>query len=425
MANSFTKQEMVMFDKLVEGFDDALVIAKGATNFGGSTPLEAARSRDTWWIPAPMIGRSYSGSDATGHFGDVTQLNVPVNVGNWQHSAKGFSATDLRNSFALEQWSKSVKQKLSSDVNLSIFNTVALQGAVFSKRTGAAASVTGGGYQDVAQLDSAFARIGVPMGDDRMAFYSPTVMNSLAGDLAGRSEATTRSSDAYENALIRHDVAGFKVYKNDQEINLAAATGGATTVNGANQKTTPAATTSDPTYGENNKDNRYTDLAITATTYANVKVGDAFTIAGVNSVHMITKGDTGQLQTFRVVGKPSAGVVRIYPAIIFGTSDAEAEYQTVTALPANGASITWLNTAAGPMNPFFKKDAVLLIPGSFEVENGSGVISTHATTDLGITLVYTKQTNINTLLSSCRFDIRWGTALTNPQMAGCQMFSQP
>ena len=418
MANSLTKQEIVMFDKLVDGFDDALVIAKGATNFPVPNPQDMSRARDQFWIPAPMIGRSYSGTDATGHFGDVTQLNVPVNVGNHEHVAKAFSSYDLRNEFALDQWSRSAKQKLASDVNLSILNTVALQGAAFIKRT---TSPTG--FDDVAEADARFTETGVPQGD-RMAFFAPRVMNSMASNLAARSEATTRSSSAYEKALVSSDIAGFEVYKLDQSVNLTAATGGTTTVNGANQKTTPASTTTDATYGENNKDNRYTDLAITATTYANIKVGDAFAIAGVNSVNMITKQDTGQLQTFRVVGKPSAGVVRVYPAIIFGTSDAEVEYQTVTALPANGASITWLNTVAAPLNTFFRKEALLLIPGSFVVENGSGVISVSATTELGIQIIYTRSTNINTLAQNARFDIRWGTALTNPQMAGTVLFSQ-
>lgn len=418
MSNSLTKQEIVMFDKLVDGFDDMLVIAKGATNFPVPSPQDMSRARDQFWIPAPMIGRSYSGTDATGHFGDVTQLNVPVNVGNHEHVAKAFSSYDLRNEFALNQWATSAKQKLASDVNLSILNTVALQGGVFVKRTTAPT-----GFDDVAEADARFTEIGVPQGD-RMAFFAPRVMNAMASNLAGRSEATTRSSSAYEKALVNSDIAGFEVYKLDQSINLAAASGGTTTINGANQKTTPAATTIDATYGENNKDNRYTDLAITAVTYANIKVGDAFTIANVNSVNMITKQDTGQLQTFRVVGKPSAGVIRIYPAIIFGTTDAEVEYQTVTALPANGASITWLNTAAAPLNTFFRKEAVLLIPGSFVVENGSGVISVTATTELGIQVIYTRSTNINTLSQNARFDIRWGTALTNPQMAGTELFNQ-
>ena len=418
MSNSLTKQEIVAFEDMVEGLDDALVIAKSAEKWTEGTPQDASRSRDQWWIPAPMIGRSYDGSDATGHFGDVTQLNVPVNIGNWKHAAKAFSATDLRNEFAINQWRKSATQKLASDVNLSIFRTVALQGAHFSKRTTAAT-----GYDDVAALDSAFSRVGVTQGD-RMAFYSPTNMNAMAGNLAGRSEATERSRTAYEKAMIRSDVAGFQVFKNDQEILLAAASGGVTTINGANQRTVPAATTNDPTFGENNKDNRYTDLVISAATYANIKIGDAFNIAGVNSVHYITKQDTGKLKSFRVVGLPAANTIRVYPAIVFGATDPEVEYQSVSALPANGAAITWLNTTNDSMNPFFKKESVLLIPGTYEIENGSGVLSMQATTELGLQVTYTRGTNINTLLQQARYDIRWGTSLTNPELAGCQMFNQ-
>lgn len=418
MANSLTKQEIVMFDQLVDGFDDALVIAKGATNFPAPGPQDMSRARDQFWIPAPMIGQSYDGTDATGHFGDVTQLNVPVSVGYHKHAAKAFTSYDLRNEYALGQWSKSVRQKLSSDVNLAIFNTVALQGAEFIKRTSAPT-----GFDDLAEADARFSEKGVPMGD-RMAFLAPRVMNSMASNLASRSEATTRSSSSYEKALVSSDIAGFEVYKNDQSISLAAATGGVTTVNGANQKTTPASTTSDATYGENNKDNRYTDLVVTAATYANIKAGDAFTIAGVNSVHMITKQDTGQLKVFRVVSKPAANTIRIYPAIVFGTTDAEKEYQSVTALPANGAAITWLNTTAAPLSPFFRKEALLLVPGSFVVENGAGVISVSATTDLGIQIIYSRTTNLTTLAQNARFDIRFGTALTNPELAGTLAFNQ-
>ena len=418
MANSLTKQEIVMFDQLVDGFDDALVIAKGATNFPAPGPQDMSRARDQFWIPAPMIGQSYDGTDATGHFGDVTQLNVPVSVGYHKHAAKAFTSYDLRNEYALGQWSKSVRQKLSSDVNLAIFNTVALQGAEFIKRTSAPT-----GFDDLAEADARFSEKGVPMGD-RMAFLAPRVMNSMASNLASRSEATTRSSSSYEKALVSSDIAGFEVYKNDQSISLAAATGGVTTVNGANQKTTPASTTSDATYGENNKDNRYTDLVVTAATDANIKAGDAFTIAGVNSVHMITKQDTGQLKVFRVVSKPAANTIRIYPAIVFGTTDAEKEYQSVTALPANGAAITWLNTTAAPLSPFFRKEALLLVPGSFVVENGAGVISVSATTDLGIQIIYSRTTNLTTLAQNARFDIRFGTALTNPELAGTLAFNQ-
>ena len=419
MATSYTKQEQVMFDNVIQGFDDLLVIAKGAELYNPLTPQEAVNAFDKFWMPAPMIGASYDGFDQSANFDGLTQLNVPATIGYHKSIPKTLSSKNLRNTYALDQFGKAAKQKLASDVNLALFNTAALYGSVVSKRTGTAA-----GYDDVADLDNRFTRIGVPQ-DNRMAFYAPSAMNAMAGNLAGRSEATERSKNAYEKAMIRSDIAGFEVFKNDQEILLAAASGGATTVNGANQRTVPAATVTSAGITEN-KDNRYTDLVITATTYANIKVGDAFTIAGVNEVHMITKQNTGQLKTFRVVDKPAANTIRIYPAIIDAAegSIGSKEYANVSATPANGANITWLNTANAALNPFFRREALVLIPGSFTVSNGDGWSVMQAQTDLGIGITYTRQGSINDLSCKVRWDIDFGTALLNPEMAGVQLFSQ-
>ena len=419
MPTSYTKQEQVMFDNVIQGFDDLLVIAKGAELYNPLTPQEAVNAFDKFWMPAPMIGASYDGFDQSSNFDGLTQLNVPATIGYHKSIPKTLSSKNLRNTYAMDQFGKAAKQKLASDVNLALFNTAALYGSVVSKRTGAAT-----GYDDVADLDNRFTRIGVPQ-DNRMAFYAPSAMNAMAGNLAGRSEATERSKNAYEKAMIRSDIAGFEVFKNDQEILLAAAGGGATTVNGANQRTVPSATVTSAGITEN-KDNRYTDLVITATTYANIKVGDAFTIAGVNEVHMITKQNTGQLKTFRVVDKPAANTIRIYPAIIDAAegSIGSKEYANVSATPANGANITWLNTANAALNPFFRREALVLIPGSFTVSNGDGWSVMQAQTDLGIGITYTRQGSINDLSCKVRWDIDFGTALLNPEMAGVQLFSQ-
>lgn len=419
MATSFTKQEQVMFDKVIEGFDDLLVIAKGAELYDPLTAQEAVNARDKFWIPAPMIGASYDGFDQSANFDGLTQLNVPASVGYHKAVPKTLSAKNLRNTFAMDQYGKAAKQKLSSDVNLAIFNTAALYGSIVSKRTTAPA-----GYDDVADLDTRMTRIGVPQ-DGRMAFYSPSAMNAMAGNLANRSEDSARSKNAYERALIRHDVAGFQVFKNDQEIRLAAATGGATTVNGANQRTVPAATVTSAGL-EENKDNRYTDLVITAATYANIKIGDALNIDNVFELHLITKQNTGVLKTFRVVDKPAANTIRIWPAIIDAAegSIGSKEYASVSATPANGATITWLNTVAAPLNPFFRKESLILIPGTFTVDPDDGWQVMRATTDLGIGITYTRQGSINDLSVKARWDIDFGTALLNPEMAGVQLFSQ-
>jgi hypothetical protein len=410
-----------MFDAMIDGFDDLLVIGKSAKKYEPAAGETMERMGDRVWINAPMISASYDGFDQTSNFGDVLQMAVPITVGF--HKSANFRATakNLRNQRALTDYGQAAKQKLASDINFALFQTAALQGSVFVKRT-----VAPTGYDDVALADAALTEIGVPLAGRKM-FLAPRVANFMAGNLASRAEDTTRSRDAYERAMIRSDVAGFEVFKNDQSIRLAAASGGATTVNGANQFWVPAATTTAAGTGQtDNLDNRYSTLAVTATTYANIKAGDAFTIAGVNSVHMITKQDTGQLQTFRVIGKPSAGTLLVAPAIISaqGATKPEVEYKNVTATPANAAAITWLNTTTAEVNPFFVKDSLLLIPGSYQVDSEVGWSVMRATTDLGIAITYTRQGEINDLTVKGRWDIDFGTALLNPQMAGATAFAQ-
>lgn len=420
MANSFTKQEQVMFDDVIDGFDDLLVIAKGAETYTPPSPEDMARAGDRFWLPAPMISTSFDGFDQTSNFGDTTELSVPVSIGYHKSVPVKYSSKELRQENALAKKGKSAKQKLSSDVNLALFNTVALQGSIFSKRTS-----TPVGFDDISLADALMTERGIPL-DDRLYFAAPRVANAMAGNLANRATDNERDRNAYSRAQIGSDIAGFGVYKNDQSVRLAAAGGGATTVNGANQRTVPVAFTTAATGEVENKDNRYTDIVITAANYGNVKVGDAFTIANVNSLNMITKQDTGQLMTFRVVGKPAANTIRVYPAIIDAAegSTASKEYANVSATPANGAALTWLNTTAAELNPFFKRESLLLIPGSFSVDPEDGWQIMQATTDLGINITYARQGEINDLSVKARWDIDFGTSLIAPEMAGVQMFGQ-
>jgi hypothetical protein len=420
MPTKFTHEERVMFDSVIDGFDDLLVIGKAADKF---EPLEAQtmeRTLDKFWLPAPLISASFDGFDQTANFMDATELNVPVSIGYHKAVPLKLTSKNLRNTSYLSNKGTSAKQKLASDVNLALFNTAALQGSLFNKRT-----VAPTGYDDVSLCDAQMTEVGVPA-DNRFYFAAPRVANQMAGDLAKRQTFSGEVQNAYERARIGIDIAGFDVYKNDQSIRLGAATGGAVTVSGANQYYVPTPYSVAATGEISNVDNRGQNLTVTAGTYANIKVGDAFTLPLVNSVHMITKQDTGQLQTFRVVGKPSAGVITIYPPIISnqGGSASEKEYQNVTATPAASAPLTWLNTATAEMNPFFKKEALILVPGTFSVNPEDGWNVMRATTELGIGLTYARQGEINDLSVKARWDLDFGTALTNPQMAGNQMFNQ-
>lgn len=425
MPSAFTRQEQVMFDNMVAGFDDALVIAKAATIDNTLNAGESAeRSGDRFWVPQPLISTSFDGFDQTANFGDGTELSVPVSIGYHKSVPIKLTAKNLRNERYLTNKGKSAKQKLASDVNLALYNTVALQGALFVKRT-----VAPTGFDDVALADALMTEIGVPM-DDRFYFASPRTANAMAGNLAARQTFSGDVKDAYARARLGVDIAGFDVYKNDQSIRLAAAAGVTVTVNGANQRFVPKATSTAGTGEISNVDNRYSNLII-AVTSGTVKVGDAFTIAGVNSVHGITKQDTGQLQTFRIIaivsGAGGSGTITVAPAIISADSSPtrpELEYKNVTTVPANGAAITFLNTTSADMNPFFKREALLLVPGSFVVDPEDGWQVMKAKTDLGVAITYVRQGEINDISVKARWDIDFGTSLLNPLMAGVEMFNQ-
>ncbi|MGI4847262.1 MAG: P22 phage major capsid protein family protein [Janthinobacterium lividum] len=420
MANAFNREERIMYDEMIEGFDDLLVIAKSARVYHPFSDQEMQRVGDKVWINVPNIAASYDGLDQTSNFGDITEMAVPVGLG-FHKSVNGKMTTkDLRDPLQLANYGKAAKQKLSSDINLALYNTVALQGSQFIKRSSAPT-----GFDDIAAADAQLTEQGVPR-HDRMMFLAPRVYNGMASNLAKpQTSGLSQTMTAFEKAYLG-PIAGFDTYKNDQSIRLGAATGGTTTVAAGSQYWVPKATSTAATSETENVDNRYSPLLVTSANYAGIKAGDAFTITGVNSLHMITKQDTGQLQTFRVISKPSANTILVAPALISGGggTKAEMEYKNITGTPANGAAINWLNTVTAEMSPFFLKDNLLLLPGSFTVDPADGWNVMRATTDLGIAITYARQGDINTLNVKYRWDIDFGTALTNAQMAGVEMFNQ-
>ena len=172
-------------------------------------------------------------------------------------------------------------------------------------------------------------------------------------------------------------------------------------------------------------DNRFQTITVTSTT--NVAAGDSFTIANVNAVHHITKGDTGQLKSFRVVSVPSSTTLVITPPIISnqGGTDAEAQNQNVVVTSAaSNAAIVFLNTVTGFMNPFWQKDSLEILPGRYAVPTDAGAAVMRASTDQGIELVMTKQYDINTMKTKYRLDTLYGVVNKQPEMSGIIMFSQ-
>lgn len=420
-TNSFSKEIRVAFEQMIEGFEDLQVLSKNVSLYRTNS-TEMARANDVIWRPQPYIMTSYSGSDQTGNFKAQTQLSVPATLGYRKSVPWTMSELDLRDQLQQGRLFDGAKQKLASDINVACMNIAANEGTLVVKRTSAAT-----GFDDVALCEAIMNEQGVPTFDRYLAL-STRDYNGMAGNLASRGTLTGKPLTAYDRAYVGM-VAGFETFKLDYANRLTAAAGVSVTVNGANQYYTPAATSTTASGAKYNVDNRYQNLAITVSS-GTVKVGDAFTIAGVNAVHHITKQSTGQLKTFRVTaivsGGGGTGTIQISPPIISngGSTPAEAQYQNVSATPANGAAITWLNTADAYVNPFWQKDSIELLPGNIVIPTDAGVGVMSATTTNGITVTLQKQFNINTSETSFRVDTFFGVVNKQPEMSGLVLFSQ-
>lgn len=428
MASAFSKQETVFFDQMMAGFDDMLVAGKNVSVYNADPTILERSQGLQFWRPTPYISVSIdgpAGTDISASFADVTQLSVPIGLGFDKTVPWKMTSNDMNDSQQRDRKLQSAMQRLATDINVAVTNVAALQGTLVVKRLVAAS-----GFDDLAAADSLMIEQGL-VGDigRRVAIAHARDYNSMASALAKpQTSANVKVNTAYEKASVGM-VSGFDLFKSDYTYRLTAAAGVTVSVNGASQRFVPKATSTAGTGEIQNYDNRYQSLSVTVVSGA-VKVGDRFVIAGVNAVHHISKQDTGQLKTFTVTnivsGAGGTGVIQMSPPIIAADSSPtqpESEYKNVTATPANGAAITFLNTVSGNVLPFFDERSIELLPGRNGVDESAGDYM-RSTTELGVDVVLYKFFDIKTKTYQYRCDTRFGVGMTNPEMAGVILFSQ-
>ncbi len=423
MANSFSKEERVAFENILEGFHDALVLSRNVGIYT-TDQVMMERTNDVIWRPMPYISTSIDaapGTDIAADYKNFTQLAVPSTIGFSKAVPFTMNALELRDALQEDRLGAAAKNKLASDINVAIMNTAALQGTLVVKRTAAAS-----GYDDVAQADAIMNEQGVPDYERTLALSSRDY-NGMANDLskASRSFGNEKSDSAYERSRVGM-VAGFDTLKLDYANRITAAAGSLLTIdtqNAAGNYLVPAATQA-VTGGTTNVDNRYQTVTLPSTT--GIAAGDCFTIAGVEAVHHITKQSTGQLKTFRVISVTNGTTMVISPGIISNqvASDASAQYQNCIVTPAASAAIVFLNTTTAYANPFWQRDALELLPGRYAVPSDAGTAVMRGTTDNGIELVMQKFYDINTMTTKYRCDTLFGVVNKQPEMSGIMLFGQ-
>ena len=422
MSNSFSKEERVAFEDLLEGFNDALVLSKNVSLYRTNS-TEMARTNDIIWRPQPYIAQSFDGMDQSLNFQNMTQLSVPATLGFKKSVPWIMDALELRDALQEGRLGDSAKQKLASDINLAIMAVAANQGSLVVTAPAAA-----GDYDDVALCDTIMNEQGV-QAFDRYLGLSSRDYNGMAGNLAvaTRSFGNQISDQAYRRGFVG-TVAGFQTYKFDYANRIRAAGGTDPTIDtraSANNYWVPAATSVAATGESSNVDNRFQTITHSSVT-TELAAGDAITISGVEAVHHITKQSTGELKTFRIVQRLTATTSVITPPIISaqGGTDAELQYQNCIVTPAASATMDRLNIVAAPINCFWQKDALEILPGRYAVPTDAGAAVMRASTDQGIELVMQKQYDVNTMKTKYRLDTLFGVVNKQPEMSGILLFGQ-
>jgi hypothetical protein len=436
MANAFSKEEKVAFEQLLEGFNDALVMSRNVSVYNYNQ-TDAARTTifppgvspnfGTVWRPQPYIMTSVTSTPGVAiTISDKTQLTVPASITNLKTVAWGMNSVELRDALQEGRLAAGANQKLASDINVAVMQTATSLGSLVVT-TGTPA----GSFDDIALCDTLMNETGVP-GDMRYLSLSSRSYNGLAGNVVGTTRsfgANNRSDKAFERAYVGM-VSSFETYKQDYALRQTGNTQvpGAATIatNGAQANFVPQATTTGVA-GTMNVDNRFQTVAVNNGALFNV--GDAFTIEGVEAVHLITKQPTGQPKTFRVVSKPGGNNIVITPPIISASNaptEAELQYKNceLAGVGLAAADITFLNTTTADINCFWHKSAIELLPGRLAIPENAGVAVMRASTDQGIEVVMQKQFNLLSSLTEYRVDVLFGTALLNPEMAGILLFDQ-
>jgi len=421
MANDFSKEEIVMYERVLERFEDQLIISKMITKYDVD-PVQAERTNDQIWVPQPYIATAEDGEDVTDLIKDTTQLSVPITIGYRKNVARKMKASEYRDSIQENRIANAAIQGLSSQINVDCLDVASKQGTIVvtSDSASSSATATKTGFDKIAECKSNFLEQGIPNMNNYIMLSSRDY-SGMASNLAARTVQDI-SKTAYEKAYIQK-VANFEAFELDYA-NQCAANAATVTISGANQYHTPKATSTATTGETANYDNRRQQITVDTTT--GVVAGDAFTVADVYAVHHITKQSTGQLKTFRVISVDSSTKMTISPPFISngGGTDAEEAYQNINSTPADGASLTFLNSTAKPINPFFHSDAMYITPGTIPLPKDSGVKVLQETTENGFQLTYRRWTTGFNDNIYWRWDFKYGITMVQPEMAGILLFSQ-
>lgn len=419
MANQLAKDLEIMFENYVEGFEAACVVSRNAKKFRpGDTAMQ--RAGDVLYRPQHYHMNIEEGLDLSSKTPTaLVQRLVPSVFKEPKNILYTLDAREMRDPEHKTEAGRAAGMRLAAQIDSDLISMVTQRAtnvvAIPASENGSRGLALWNGAADI---DATMTAIGVPQGINRRSFWNPFNYKDLAGELGHRAYAQGATLTAYEKAQIPQ-VASFDSYKTDISGRLPKGV------------ETEITLTEEPKHKVEAKDvngmpvdNRQGTIKVSA---AGLQVGDAFTIAGVNSVHQITKDTTGQPQVFRVLAVDTDGTtVTISPKILppNNTDEASRPYANVDANAASGAAITVLNKNAAPANLFWADGSVELMYGKLAFPTGQGPQVMTATTEQGATLIMSYAFDHIKGVTTARFTTLYGCSVLVPEYTGIVIAGQ-
>lgn len=235
---------------------------------------------------------------------------------------------------------------------------------------------------------------------------------TLANTVSTLFNPTQKISEAFRQGYMGDNVLGIDELRRSQSVQSRTTgtfTASTPLINGANQTGSTLITNG---------------WASGATT---LKRGDKFTIAGVFTVNPVSYTSTPRLQQFVVTADTadSGGAIAalpISPSII-----TSGQLQTVSNSPASGAVITVLGatsaaggtlaTTVSPQSLIYTKDFGVLASADLVMPEGGADGTRISDKEMGMSIRWVRQYNINTDQNDSRFDILIGPAVLQARCA--------
>lgn len=410
MSNALTNVPELMFEEFVENYDAGCVLSMEATKAFPSV-VEMQRAGDTFYVRQNYHVDVVTGLDISGQNDtDVIERFVPTTFRAPDNVRFSLDAKEMRDPAHMREMGKAAGLRLAAEIDKNLQEQIGLRANIVVKKVSTVA------WDDFATADALMVSRGIGLAE-RKLFMNAFDHMQIAKDLGNRAYLGDVNKSAYERSRVP-DIAGFQTFRMDQQYNLAAAgTVTGLTVSGATSHTVTAMTGSTPT------DNRQMAMTIAGANAANTKNGDRFTLANsgtaINAVHAIDKSDTGQAQVFTIISGGGTTSLVVSPPII-----SSGPYKNCTAAAANGATLTFLNNASKPINPFFAKGAVCLDYGRLEFPTDQGAKVMTATTKNGVPLIMSYAFNHLTGKTTVRATTFYAATVRDPEKVGFVLAGQ-